>query len=97
MAELRERLEHRPLLLQLLPGGHHQPHQRRHRVLGVRPQLPTPGFSPAVAVLPAGAAALPVKSWPWKASPRLGWAWTWGVMCSQIGRVMASLHLFSFP
>lgn len=38
MAELWKRLEHRPLLLQLLPGRHHQPHQRRHRVLGVRPQ-----------------------------------------------------------
>ncbi|XP_068859815.1 sodium- and chloride-dependent GABA transporter 1-like isoform X2 [Aphelocoma coerulescens] len=38
VAELRECLEHRPLLLQLLPERHHQPHQRCHRVLGVRPQ-----------------------------------------------------------
>uniref|UniRef100_A0A672VDF9 Transporter n=1 Tax=Strigops habroptila TaxID=2489341 RepID=A0A672VDF9_STRHB len=35
MAELRECLEHRPLLLQLLPGRHHQPLQCCHRVLGV--------------------------------------------------------------
>uniref|UniRef100_A0A8C3NZ56 Transporter n=1 Tax=Cyanoderma ruficeps TaxID=181631 RepID=A0A8C3NZ56_9PASS len=34
VAELWECLEHRPLLLQLLPERHHQPHQRCHRVLG---------------------------------------------------------------
>uniref|UniRef100_A0A8C5X9S1 Transporter n=1 Tax=Malurus cyaneus samueli TaxID=2593467 RepID=A0A8C5X9S1_9PASS len=34
VAELWEPLEHRPLLLQLLPERHHQPHQRCHRVLG---------------------------------------------------------------
>lgn len=54
MAELRERLEHRPLLLQLLPGRHHQPHQRCHRVLGVRPQPAHTRFLPlAAAVAPA--------------------------------------------
>lgn len=54
MAELRECLEHRSLLLQLLPGRHHQPHQRCHRVLGVRPQPAYTRFLPiAVAISPA--------------------------------------------
>lgn len=67
MAELWERLEHRALLLQLLPERHHQPHQRRHRVLGVRPQLPTPGFSPSLWSLCLPTRAVPVGSAPWAA------------------------------
>lgn len=69
MAELRERLEHRALLLQLLPERHHQPHQRCHRVLGVRPGLPTPGFSPSPGSLgPLGrAVAVPAACAPWAA------------------------------
>uniref|UniRef100_A0A8C7A0Q4 Transporter n=1 Tax=Nothoprocta perdicaria TaxID=30464 RepID=A0A8C7A0Q4_NOTPE len=42
---LWERLEHRALLLQLLPARHRQPHQRRHRVLGVCPHAMS-GSSP---------------------------------------------------
>lgn len=54
MAELWKCLEHRPLLLQLLPGRHHQPHQRRHRVLGVRPQPAYTRFlTLTAAIMPA--------------------------------------------
>lgn len=35
LAKLRQPLEHAKMLLQLQPDGHHQPDQRRHRVLGV--------------------------------------------------------------
>lgn len=35
LAKLRQPLEHGEVLLQLQPERHHQPHQRRHRVLGV--------------------------------------------------------------
>lgn len=41
MAKLRQPLEHREVLLQLQPERHHQPHQHRHGVLGVR-QTPMP-------------------------------------------------------
>lgn len=45
MAKLRQSLEHREVLLQLQPDRHHEPHQRRHGVLGVRPARTRTGRS----------------------------------------------------
>lgn len=47
MAKLRQPLEHGEVLLQLQPERHHQPHQRRHGVLGVRSDCGTPTGSRA--------------------------------------------------
>uniref|UniRef100_A0A8B9Q8K1 Transporter n=1 Tax=Apteryx owenii TaxID=8824 RepID=A0A8B9Q8K1_APTOW len=49
---LWEGLEHRALLLQLLPVRHCQPHQRCRQVLGVRPHT-TSGFSPSLGPSPS--------------------------------------------
>lgn len=48
MAKLRQPLEHREVLLQLQPDRHHQPHQHRHGVLGVRQRRMPTGSRPDV-------------------------------------------------